>query len=572
MKALGTGPDIKTCDVLCIGGGGAAVTAAAAAAERGARVILVSKEPVGYGDTRISMGMIAEPLLSAGDSIELFVDDMVRCGEYLNNPALASLLAERGSRGREIIEGFGHLYQRDKEGRLGGDAVFFSGGHTKARTLRCPPSNGVGLGAALGTALMRTDTEILEETVAYSLLLDNGKAAGAVCYNLKRGTAIVINAKAVVLAAGGSGMMYYPHSDCSAGAYGDGYALAYEAGATLIDMEQIQFVPFGITHPAPMCGVFIGDPVMAEPAGKIKNVKGELLLDRIHTRTRGDISRVMSMALSRGEGNEHGGLWLDLTGNAAAENGAELWERRRRLGQLDGIRTAYGEKAYRMEEPWSIAPTAHYTMGGVETDNDTESAVPDLFIAGQNMGGVFGGDRLGSVSLTEVFVFGEIAGIKASEKANAIGAKTPEGCEEGTASLMGLRGRSGRFTPPALKRRIQKAMWEAAGLYRDEAGLKAVIKELESVKNDAEDILTSGHIIYNRTLLDAIELKHMLCSAFMTARSGLLRKETRGGHLRLDFPETDNREPVYNIIVNKTEEGMSVTKQKAKTADYIYEN
>ncbi|MDR1245577.1 MAG: FAD-binding protein [Clostridiales Family XIII bacterium] len=547
-------------DVLVIGGGGAAVTAAVSAAALGADVILASKEPIGYGDTRISMGMIANPCMKEDDSEKEFCNDLLECGEHLNNPEIAWILAKKAHRAREISEGFGHLFQRDKDGLIGPGVAFFSGGHSKARTLRSPPSNGIGIGNALRAAAVRSGVRVLEETAAHKLLKDGDRVNGAVCYDLARGGAIIISAGAVILATGGAGWLYYPHTDCMSGACGDGYSLAYEAGAELTDMEQVQFVPFALTHPAPLCGIFFGDPASAGPAGVIRNAHGEAVLHNVHNRTRAQVTGLMSELLSRGEGTEHGGLLLDLSANLLTEDGRRMWETRNRLGQFDAVRAAYGEKAYRWEESLDVAPTAHYNMGGVKVDTETQSSVKGLFAAGQVMGGVFGGDRLGSASLTEVFVFGEIAGQEAARAAKGARPARPADAKRAAGELTGLIGRCGKYTPIQLKRRLQDVMWNKVGILRYETGMKEALAEFALIEAQARDIRTCASRTFNRDALDVIELRHMLRCALMITRSALTRRETRGAHLRPDCPNRDDENFARNITVRESDGEMKISK------------
>lgn len=560
-----------TCDVLCLGGGGAGITAAVKAAGCGAEVILVSKEPLGYGDTRISMGLIANPGMVEGDDGERFFQDLVLSGEYINDFALARIMAERATEAREILEGFGHLFQRDGEGCISAEVAFLSGGHSRPRTLGCPPGSGIGIGHALRAAVARAKIRVLEETLACRLLTDGLRVVGATCYDIIRGETILISAKTVIIATGGAGWLYYPHTDCTAGATGDGYALAYDAGAELTDMEQVQFIPFGLTHPSSMCGVFVGEPSLAAPNGVLRNNRGEIILENVAGMTRAQVTRAIATELTRSGGTEHGGLLLDLTPNLASEEGRKMWERRKSLGQLDAILLAYGEKAYRWEEPWDIAPTAHYTIGGIKVNSLGQSTVPGLYAIGQAMGGIHGANRLGAVSLAELFVFGEIAGeVAAAESIQMQAPQLPADAAQSFAYLQSLAGQKGRFSPLALQRRLQKLLWDKVGIAREDKGLREALAEIAALETAAEDLVIPADKTYNREVVQAIELKHMLKCARMIAESALLREETRGAHLRLDFPEKDEADWRCNIVLAQTDGRLSIRREAV--ADEPVEN
>ena len=184
-----------TCDVLCIGGGGAAVTAAVEAGHRGANVILATKEPLGYGDTRLSMGMIAVPGVDERDTPDVFFRDLTAGGEGINDSALVRILAGSGPESRLISENFGHLYHRDGEGKISPQVTYLTGGHSIARTIGCPPSAGIGIGNSLRSAVIRSGVRVLEETAAWKLLTDGKRAAGAVCLDMVSGEPVVIIAK-----------------------------------------------------------------------------------------------------------------------------------------------------------------------------------------------------------------------------------------------------------------------------------------------------------------------------------------------------------------------------------------
>ncbi|MBI4832688.1 MAG: FAD-binding protein [Candidatus Lindowbacteria bacterium] len=537
-------------DVLVIGSGGAGVTAAVEAAQQGARVAIVSKEPVGYGDTRISLGVMSTaPDTSVGDSEEQFAEDMMRGGEGLNDARLVGALVHDALEATVTFESFGHIFSRDDEGKLKILTVP-PGGHSVSRAISSP-AVGISIGHTMRAAAARSQIEVIEEAVCSELLVHDGAAVGAVAFLTVSGEPVILLAKSTIIAAGGAGSLYYPHTDCMPSVIGDSFGLALDAGAELVDMEQVQFIPFAITHPRSMLGAPCGEPAMAGPYGKLFNNKGELVLENIMPMTRAAVSRAMIEEIRRGGATEHGGLILDLRPNVESPGGELFVALMKKLGGafLDIIRKAYGEKAANLEAPWDVLPSAHYNMGGIKTDEWCRSCVPGLYACGQAQGGVMGGNRLGSTSLTEVFVFGKRAGKTAAREASARPVADAATAAQSLEKLQSLAGSSGASRPIELKRALQRLMWEKVGPLRDGDGLEQALEEIRRLRNQARDLRVSQMKNYNTEVVDAIELSHMLPSAEAIVVSALERAESRGAHVRSDFPERDDKRPITNVIV-----------------------
>ena len=239
--------------MLVIGSGGAGVTAAVEAANAGASVTLISKEPVGYGDTRISLGVMStSPDTSSGDSEEQFAEDMLRGGEGLNDPKLVRVLVNEALEATATFETFGHIFDRDQDGKLKRHVVP-PGGHRASRAIGSPAA-GISMGHTMRSAAARADLDVHEETVCSELLVQDGLVAGATALHVPSGEPVALLARSTVIAAGGAGSLYYPHTDCMPSVTGDSYGLALGAGCELVDMEQVQYLPFGITHPPSLLG------------------------------------------------------------------------------------------------------------------------------------------------------------------------------------------------------------------------------------------------------------------------------------------------------------------------------
>jgi len=541
---------VKKTDVLVIGAGGAGIAAAVEAARGGASVIIVSKEPIGYGDTRISLGVMStSPDPEIGDTEEQFVEDMIRGGEGLNDPALVRALVSDALEATAMFEGFGHIFGRDDEGRLA-RLIFPPGGHSASRAISSP-GVGISMGHTMRAAAARASIDVLEETICSELLVRDGEVVGAVGLQVASGEPIAVLAKSSVIGAGGAGSLYYPHTDCMPSVVGDSYGLALNAGAELGDMEQVQFLPFGITHPPSMLGAPCGEPAMAGPLGKLMNSRGELVLENIMPMTRAQVARIIMEEIRRGGATERGGLLLDLRPNIEADGGELFVGLMKKMGGpfLDIIRRAYGEKAANLQEPWDVLPTVHYVMGGVKTDEWCRSHVPALYACGQAQGGVMGGNRLGSTSLTEIFVFGKRAGKTAALEAAQRNYADAPVAVEAVRRLEALFGAGGSERPVRLKRALQRLMWEKVGPLRDAASLEQAFREIAGIKEHAKDLRISGMKRYNCEALDAIELSHMLASAESIVVSALARTESRGAHVRSDFPERDDAHPIRNMVV-----------------------
>ena len=524
-------------DVIVIGGGGAGAAAAVAARRAGARVALLSKEPAGYGDTRIAEGAFAYPGRTAEDSPEFFCQDIKRSGEQLCDDDLVQTLARESEAGIYNIEEFGYLFRRDTEGRLSSKTAYKVGGHSTARAI-IGAGRGINIGVTVRAACARAGVTVIEDTMAVRLLVMGGRVAGVQVYDFNRGEYEVLSGRAVILATGGTGWLYYPHTDCSRSVTGDGFALALQAGASLVEMEQVQFMPFAITHPDSMVGIMCGEPASAGPHGRLIDCEGKVVLEGVQNFNRAQVTRVMAQALKEGRGGPHGGLFLDMAPNLEAPGGMAMWQAYSKAApMMKTVRAAYGEDAYHWKTPWEVLPTAHYHMGGVRADANGNTGIPGLYAAGGVQGGVHGGNRLGSVALTEIFVFGRRAGEAAAQEALAAAGNGANGAPEPVGPAV-MPGRKGRHRPIQLVRRLQKTMWECVGPVRDEQGIRAGLGELDRLEEESADLAIGSGKRCNQEMRDALELPLMLLTARAIMASALERRESRGAHLRSDFPES----------------------------------
>ncbi|EEG76429.1 FAD-binding protein [Dethiobacter alkaliphilus] len=538
-------------DVIIAGGGGAGVMAAIAAAQAGAKTALVCKEPVGYGNTRMAVGITSCAGLP-GDDRQAFVEDLLKSGDGLCNPQLVETLVDGTRDALGFLEELGHTFVRNEEGYLEGKAINRAGGHTRSRTLNSSGS-GVGMGQILRTALQKFPIDLIEDAFVLDLCRRENMVCGVRILELSTGLEHTLQAGAVVLATGGGSWLFYPQTSNNRGSCGDGYALALRHGARLQDMEQVQAIPFGITHPDAYRGLLCGEPVVAGPAGRIIDGEGNTVLDgAINSMSRAEVVRAMARPIGNGQTAEHGGLTLDLTPNMKLDNGAEIRHRIRSSGITDNVLPAYGKKAYDWEKPWEVLPTAHFFMGGIQADADGATAVPGLYAAGEVMGGVHGANRLGSAALAEIMVFGLRAG-RAAAKFAKDHVQPSFSADSVPSPLIGLQG---SHRPAHLSRRLQQLMWHHAGLVRDRDGLLIALAGVDALQAEAHDLSVSKEQVYNGDLRDAVELDFMLQTAKLVLISALEREESRGAHLRSDFPQHGGSNWEQNIVLWQDDSGQ----------------
>lgn len=528
-------------DVVCVGGGGGGVTAAVIAARQGARVALLSKEPVGYGNTRISGGGVA-----TDDVAQDFFDDLMKSGLGLNLPKLSRVIADRSAAAVATLQEFGNVFLMKPSGDID---IRYRGGHSKARSAMCGV-RGRSLGQSLRAVVAREKIDTFEEMLVAKLLSADGAIRGLVALDLVNGQFHLFHAPAVVLATGGAGWLYYPHTDCVKSALGDGFALALEAGAELIDMEQMQFLPFAVTHPRAYQGLYCGEPSnLAGPEGRLLNAKGDQLLDHMNTATRGKVSEVMWRALEEGQTTSHGGLLLDISRNPYKGSKAVI----EKAGEsFEVVRYAYGRKAFEGEEPLDVFPTGHFSLGGVVVDEEGRTRVKGLFAIGEVQGGTHGGNRLAGVALAEMVVFGELAGRQAAAlKGARPSARARKQAATFVDGILPVTGHTGGQRPITLKEQVFDIVWYSLGGIRSEERCRVGLERLAQLRQAFAQCQVGTVTRYNTELFDYLELRLMLDTAEAMLTCARERRESRGTHARTDYPEPDKVHGPRNIILEK---------------------
>lgn len=507
--------------VLVIGSGGAGIRAALEAVKYGS-VCIVSKTITGKGGCTVMAEGGINAAVNPADSCKAHFEDTVKGGAYLNDRALAeALTADAPARINELME-WGACFELTENDAL---AQRPFGGQKFARTCYAGDHTGHEIVMTLLEKLRGSDVEIRDETTALSLITSGDTVCGAVVID-SAGNLSAITADAVVLATGGAGQLYPVTTNSTAGT-GDGYALAYRAGAKLIDMEEVQFHPTGAVKPSDSRGRLITEAVRGE-GGILLNAAGERFMEnydaeRMELSTRDVVSCSISTEISEGRGTPSGGVFLDVS-----HLPSDVIESRLPLMLSQFLKSGIDIRKEAME----VAPTAHHFMGGVAISPEGKSSVAGLFAAGEVSGGVHGGNRLGGNALADTQVFGKRAGESAGKYTGLCAADAASAAEEALLrtekEIESLY--SGTVSPASIKKELQNLMWKNVGIYRNELDLRVAereIKRLSSAKLKITSVTEAAA---------AFTVKNMLTVAALVVNGALLRRESRGAHTRIDIP------------------------------------
>uniref|UniRef100_UPI00386E94A3 FAD-binding protein n=1 Tax=Methanobrevibacter sp. TaxID=66852 RepID=UPI00386E94A3 len=379
-----------------------------------------------------------------------------------------------------------------------------------------------------------------------SLVTDDDRVIGATGLNLKDSSLIYFKAKAVILASGGAGQLY-PVTSNTFQKNGDGYAMAYRAGADLVDMEQIQFHPTGMVAPESKKGVLVTEAVRAE-GGKLINSEGERFMskyapEKMELATRDVVARSIYQEIVEGRGTENGGVYLDIS-HLDDDYIEEKLETMVLQFENVGVDIKHG--------PIEVAPTAHHFMGGLKINTDGSTSLKNLFGAGEVCGGVHGANRLGGNALADTQVFGKISGESASKAAKNTELKSNDEAVEAEASRIESLIKKGSIKPQEFKNNIKTLMWEKVAIVREEKTLNEALKELLEMQKDLDKLDVKNQKQYNTELVTALEVINMVEICILTVKSAILRRESRGAHFRSDFAETKD-EWKKSIVINQKE-------------------
>ena len=540
--------EIHECDVLVIGSGGAGCRAAIEARKFNLDVLIVSKGlSFKSGCTTLAEGgyNAAFGYVDSEDSVDVHFNDTMKGGAYLNDMGLVRILVDEAQDRLIELESYGAIFDRQDSGKLNQRPF---GGQSFRRTCFQGDRTGHEMMMALKEEVTRQKIHTFDEVMITSLIMDKGnnKVIGACGVSLRNSKFIIFKSKSTVIASGGAGWLY-PVTSNAIQKTGDGYGLAYTAGADLIDMEQIQFHPTGMLYPESRRGVLVTEAVRGE-GGKLFNVKMERFMEKYDERgelaTRDVVARAIYNEIREDRGTHNGGVYLDVTHlpNEVIEEKLETM-----LLQFMDVGVDIRNEA--ME----VAPTAHHFMGGARIKPDCETTVKNLYAAGEVTGGIHGANRLGGNALADTQVFGKRAGQSAAKNALNNELEYNEVHVNGEENRIINLFKTGDIYPHQIKTELMEVMWEKVAIIRNEDGLKSALKKIDELKSKSLNMNIPEGMGFNKNLLDALEIENMLTVASLVTQSALLRRESRGSHYREDYPEKDER---WNrsIVLNKNKD------------------
>jgi succinate dehydrogenase / fumarate reductase flavoprotein subunit len=542
-------------DVLVIGAGGAGLRAAIEALAQGVSVGVVCKSLLGKAHTVMAEGGIAAAMANVdpADNWRTHFRDTMRGGKMLNNWRMAQLHAQESPARIHELEQWGALFDRTEDGQILQRAF---GGHTFRRLCHVGDRTGLEMIRTLQDRGVNMGFDVYMECTVVQLLKDGPRVAGAVAYWREQGRFVVFKAKSVVIATGGIGKVY-PITSNSWEYTGDGMALAYEAGADLLDMEFVQFHPTGMVWPPGVQGILVTEAVRGE-GGILRNKMGERFMEkydpkRMELSTRDIVARSIYTEVREGRGTEHGGAYLDISHKPAEYVKRKLPSMYHQFKELADVDIT--------KEPMEVGPTCHYMMGGIRVDAETaQSAVPGLFAAGEAAAGLHGANRLGGNSLSDLLVFGRRAGLAAANHAKQVSSPAVNSAQIEQAEKEALEAfqRKDGENPYAIHRDLQTTMQNLVGIFRNRDDVHRALGALQKFRQRLARVSVEGSRMFNPGWHLALELKSMLTVSEAVARSALLREESRGAHSRIDFPNLDPAWGSKNNIVRREGQAMKL--------------
>ncbi|CAN2231491.1 SdhA Succinate dehydrogenase/fumarate reductase, flavoprotein subunit [actinobacterium SCGC AAA044-D11] len=572
-------------DVVVIGAGGAGLRAAVEAREAGLSVAIVCKSLFGKAHTVMAEGGAAASMgnVNDNDNWQVHFRDTMRGGKFLNHYRMAELHAKESPDRIWELEMWGALFDRTKEGKISQRNF---GGHEYPRLAHVGDRTGLELIRTMQqriVALQQQDAKdsgnaeshikVFAELTITEILKENGKIAGAYGYWRENGNEVLFEAPAVIIATGGVGKTFKITSNSWEGT-GDGHALALKAGANLVDMEFLQFHPTGMVWPPSVRGILVTESVRGE-GGILTNSLGERFmfkyipevfkdkyadneaeadrwyLDQDNNRRppellpRDEVSRAINSEVKAGRGTEHGGVYLDVSKRLSADvikkRLPSMWHQFYELAGVDITK-----------EAMEVGPTCHYVMGGVEVEPDTAAAigVPGLFAAGEVAGGMHGSNRLGGNSLSDLLVFGRRAGMGAVAyvKNNPTASVSEKAIADAAARIEAPFSRDGGENSYSLHAELQEVTHNLVGIIRTGKEVEEAIEKIAAIRARSANVAVAGDRKFNPGFHLAFDLDNMLLVAESTAKSALLREESRGGHTRDDFPGMSSKWRQVNHI------------------------
>ncbi len=577
------------CDVLVIGAGGAGLRAAIECSAQGLKTAVISKSLLGKAHTVMAEGGMAAALgnVDPRDNWKVHFRDTMRGGKFLNSWRMAELHAKQAPERVLELERWGAVFDRTKDGLINQRNF---GGHRHPRLAHVGDRTGLELIRSLQDHGVHQGIDFHMECACLGLLKENGRIAGACAYWRDTGRFVVYRTKAVIMATGGGGKAW-PVTSNSWEYTGDGLAQAYNAGAQLMDVEFTQFHPTGMVWPPSVKGTLVTEGVRGE-GGILLNNKGERFMfnyvppkfaaetadteqeanDWLEGKpnarrppellTRDEVARSIKKEVDAGRGSPHGGVFLDIASRRSPEfikrKLPSMYHQFKELAEVDITKDA-------ME----VGPTLHYFMGGIRVDPESQMTnVPGLFACGECAAGLHGANRLGGNSLSDLIVFGKLAGTGAAEYIRAL----PSAPHADDAQIQGIfrsatavLNRESGENPYILHEELQAIMGQHVNIVRDGAELAAGISLLAELKLKIANVKAHGASQYNPGWHEALSMPALMVVSEAVAKAALLREESRGAHTRLDFQGERDEWLKYNIVVERGADGeMQVNKVERK--------
>jgi succinate dehydrogenase / fumarate reductase flavoprotein subunit len=575
-------------DVMVIGAGGAGLRAAIECSALALDTGVISKSLLGKAHTVMAEGGMAAAMgnVDPRDNWKVHFRDTMRGGKFLNVWRMAELHAKQAPDRVRELEEWGAVFDRTKEGLISQRNF---GGHRYPRLAHVGDRTGLELIRSLQDHGVHQGIDFHMECTALELLKDGDRIAGVLAYWRETGRFVVFRCKAVILATGGGGKAW-PVTSNSWEYTGDGIAMAYEAGAELMDLEFTQFHPTGMVWPLSVRGILVTEGVRGD-GGILKNNKGERFMfnyiserfapetaatveeanrwlagDKTARRppellTRDEVARAITAEVKAGRGSPHGGVFLDIASRQPADfirrKLPSMYHQFKELAEVDITK-----------EAMEVGPTLHYFMGGIRVEADSqETTVPGLFACGECAAGMHGANRLGGNSLSDLVVFGKLAGDGAKDYVGKL-ASSPKVPDAQIASAIRrateILNREAGTNPYLLHEQLQATMTKGVGIVRKQDELELAVQELEALKEDAKTMRAPGASQYNPGWHEALSMRSLLVTSEAVTRAALMREESRGAHTRLDHPGESAEWVKYNVIIKKGADGTMEVEKRAR--------